>query len=99
MAKRLKDPVTGYYFIPSREVKARYLEDGKVKSYPNAPYCKSNLSKMGKLYLHNVSVSSYNGYQHSHIFPSKEALEKYIGQRRVSNRPYGLHITWKIEEV
>lgn len=42
---RLKDPVTGLYYCPLREIKVKHKDDKWGR------YVKSNLSKKGKVYF------------------------------------------------
>jgi len=52
---RLKDPKTGLYYCPSRDIKA-ILPDGRER------YVKSNLSKKGKIYYKSYN----NDIRHIH---------------------------------
>lgn len=57
---RLKDPVTGLYYCPSREIKIK-TPDGKSK------YVKSNLSKKGKVYFKSYNDNEREILDHTQI--------------------------------
>ena len=66
---RLKDPQTGLYYCPSRDVKVLF-PDGKEK------YVKSNLSKKGKIYCATYDSNIRTICDHTQI-----VKDRYGGNR------------------
>lgn len=64
---RLKDPVTGLYYIPSRLIKVVTPEGRSIR-------VKSNLSKQGKIYVRNrLLVESV--YDHTNLIKNGRFLD------------------------
>lgn len=68
---RLKDPKTGLYYTPSREIRVRH-PDNKF-----TVYVKSNLSKKGKFYLVDYRKKIGSFYDHTEIFWSEPSWNNY----------------------
>lgn len=57
---RLKDPVTGLYYCPSREVTTKAPDGKKI-------WVKSNLSKKGKVYFKNYENGERSIRDHTQL--------------------------------
>lgn len=73
---RLKDPVTGLYYCPSRKIKV----NPENKPYGN--YVKSNLSKKGKIYFSAQKLEK-------HIFDHVNLIEIGVSYHHTNRKFYG----------
>lgn len=96
---RLKHIPTGYYFCPSREVKAHWTRPEDGRKFSN--YVRTNLSKKGKVYQSRPSFKYIGDEFYNHLAATpKEATHYQISYAWLTTEvtPF-VASEWEIEEI
>lgn len=76
-AYRIKHKPTGLYYCPVREVRIKVSRIIEGVNYKKEFYCKSNLSKKGKVYLKTVTLKWVVGGIMNHFKNEAEIQKAY----------------------
>ena len=97
MMYRIKHTPSGMYFCPSRSIRAKLTDDSPV--YAQIPrYIKSNLSKDGKIYTKQPSLTQIGThyYTHHQVISARDLDHGIIGEYKMLAV---IPEEWVIEEI